>query len=73
MPLALVVLLASAIPLNIAGWGPREAAAAGAAGAVGLSAAEGLTVAAVYGVIALVATAPGAVLLFADREVAAGV
>ena len=28
LPLALVVLLASAVPANIAGWGPREGAAA---------------------------------------------
>jgi len=44
----LVVLLASAVPANIAGWGPREGAAAWAFGAVGLSAAEGVTVAVVY-------------------------
>ena len=39
LPLAMVVLLASAVPANIAGWGPREGAAAWAFGAVGLSAA----------------------------------
>jgi hypothetical protein len=68
LPLALVVLLASAVPANIAGWGPREGAAAWAFGAVGLSAAEGVTVAVVYGVLALVATLPGAVILVADRR-----
>ncbi len=67
LPLALVVLLASAVPANIAGWGPREGAAAWAFGAVGLSAAEGVTVAVVYGVLALVATLPGAVILVAGR------
>jgi glycosyltransferase 2 family protein len=67
LPLALVVLLASAVPANIAGWGPREGAAAWAFGAVGLSAAEGVTVAVVYGVLALVATLPGAVMLVAGR------
>ena len=65
LPLALVVLLASAVPTNIAGWGPREGAAAWAFGTVGLSAAEGVTVAVVYGVLALVATLPGAVILVA--------
>ena len=68
LPLAMVVLLASAVPANIAGWGPREGAAAWAFGAVGLSAAEGVTVAVVYGVLALVATLPGAVILVADRR-----
>ena len=68
LPLALVVLLAAAVPMNIAGWGPREGAAAWAAGAAGLSAAQGVTVAVVYGVLALVATLPGAVLLLADRR-----
>lgn len=67
LPLALVVLLASAVPANIAGWGPREGAAAWAFGAVGLSAAEGVTVAVVYGVLALAATLPGAVMLVAGR------
>lgn len=42
-------------------------AAAWAFGAVGLSAAEGVTVAVVYGVLALVATLPGAVMLVAGR------
>ncbi|MBA3780829.1 MAG: flippase-like domain-containing protein [Nocardioides sp.] len=60
--LALVVLLVSAVPVGVAGWGPREGAAAWVFGAVGLGAATGLTVAVVYGVLALVATLPGAVL-----------
>jgi hypothetical protein len=63
VPVALVVLLASGIPTNVAGWGPREGAAAWAFAAAGLGAAEGVTVSVVYGVMALVATLPGAVLL----------
>jgi hypothetical protein len=63
MPLALVVLLAAAIPLSIAGWGPREGAAAWVFAGAGLGATEGATVAIVYGVLALVATLPGAFLL----------
>jgi uncharacterized membrane protein YbhN (UPF0104 family) len=66
LPLALIVLLASAVPTNIAGWGPREGAAAWAFGAAGLGAAQGATVAVVYGVMVLVATLPGAVLLLVD-------
>jgi hypothetical protein len=67
VPLALVVLLGAAVPTSIAGWGPREGAAAWAFGTIGLSAAEGVTVAVVYGVLALFATLPGALLLLADR------
>ena len=65
MPLALLVLLASAIPTNIAGWGPREGMAAWAFSAAGLSAAQGVTSGVLYGVMALVATLPGAVVLMA--------
>ena len=61
VPLALGVLLASAIPLNIAGWGPREGAAAWVFGAAGFGASVGLEVSVVYGVMSLVATFPGAV------------
>jgi hypothetical protein len=68
VPLALVVLLASGIPTNVAGWGPREGAAAWAFATTGLGAAEGVTVSVVYGVMALVATLPGAVLLAVRRR-----
>jgi hypothetical protein len=60
MPLALLVLL---IPLSVAGWGPREGAAAWVFAGAGLGATQGATVAVVYGVLALVATLPGALLL----------
>ncbi|GAA1129768.1 lysylphosphatidylglycerol synthase transmembrane domain-containing protein [Kribbella jejuensis] len=63
LPVALVVLTASALPTNIAGWGPREGAAAWAFSSVGLGASLGFTVAVVYGVLALVATLPGAIVL----------
>ncbi|MBA2953691.1 UPF0104 family protein [Nocardioides sp. MAH-18] len=62
LPLALLVMLAAAVPLNVAGWGPREGVAAAAFAAAGLGAAQGATVAVLYGVLALVATLPGAVL-----------
>ena len=68
LPLALVVLTASAVPTNIAGWGPREGAAAWAFSSVGLGATLGLTVAVVYGVLALAATLPGAIVLVAARR-----
>lgn len=69
LPLALLVLLAMAVPASVAGWGPREGAAAWVFGAAGLGAAQGVTVSVVYGVLALVSTLPGAgVLLLAWRS-----
>ena len=63
LPLALLVLLAMGLPTNVAGWGPREGAAAWMFAVAGLGAAEGVATAVVYGVMALVATLPGAVVL----------
>ena len=63
LPLALLVLLAMAVPTNIGGWGPREGVAAWAFAAAGLGAAQGVATAVVYGVMALVASLPGAVVL----------
>ncbi|MGX6607500.1 lysylphosphatidylglycerol synthase transmembrane domain-containing protein [Micromonosporaceae bacterium Da 78-11] len=62
-PLMLLALLAMSLPLNIGGWGPREAVTAWAFGAAGLSATQGLTTAVVYGVFAFVAALPGAVVV----------
>jgi glycosyltransferase 2 family protein len=63
LPIALTVLLVSAVPTSIAGWGPREGAAAWAFAAAGLGGAQGLTTAVVFGVLSLAATLPGAVVL----------
>ena len=63
VPLALLVLVAMGIPVNVAGWGPREGVAAWVFGAAGLGAAQGVSIAVVYGVMTLVATLPGAVVL----------
>ena len=65
LPLALLVLLAMGLPTNIAGWGPREGVAAWVFSVAGLSAAQGVATAVVYGVTVLVASLPGAVVLFA--------
>lgn len=62
-PLMLLALLAMSLPLNIGGWGPREAVTAWAFGAAGLSATQGLTTAVVYGLFAFVAALPGAVVV----------
>jgi uncharacterized membrane protein YbhN (UPF0104 family) len=63
LPLAMVVLLAMAVPLNIGGWGPREGAAAGLFALAGLGADRGVATATAYGVLVFVASLPGAVVL----------
>lgn len=63
LPLAMFVLLAMSVPASIAGWGPREGAAAWAFMAAGLGAAQGVSAAVVYGVLSLAACLPGAAVL----------
>jgi hypothetical protein len=67
LPLALVVLLAAAIPVNVAGWGPREGVAAWVFAASGWGAAAGAAAATAFGVLTLVSVLPGAVLLLGRR------
>jgi len=62
----LVVMVGSAVPVSIAGWGPREGVTAWAFGLAGLGSAAGLTVSVVYGVLAAVATLPGVLVLVGD-------
>ena len=66
-PLAMLVLLAMVVPIHVGGWGPREGVAAWAFAAAGLGAAQGVATATAYGVMALVATTPGALVLAGDR------
>lgn len=61
-----LVLLGASIPLNVAGWGPREGVAAWAFAAFGSTAETGLAVAVTFGVMATVATLPG--LAFVRRR-----
>ncbi len=63
VPLAMLVLLAMAVPVNIGGWGPREGVAAWAFGAAGLGADQGVAAATVFGVLVLAASLPGAAVL----------
>ncbi|OLL76525.1 3,4-dihydroxy-2-butanone 4-phosphate synthase / GTP cyclohydrolase II [Pseudonocardia sp. Ae168_Ps1] len=63
LPLLVLALLAMALPLNVGGWGPREAVAVAAFAAVGLPAAEGLATAVVYGVLALIGCVPGGLVV----------
>lgn len=67
LPLTLLALLAMGVPANVAGFGPREGVAAWAFGAAGLSAAEGVSTAMVYGALVLVASLPGAAVLAVRR------
>jgi uncharacterized membrane protein YbhN (UPF0104 family) len=62
VPLALLATQAAALP-NIGGWGPREGVTAWVFAAAGLGASLGLATAVVYGVMVLVASLPGAVVL----------
>ena len=66
LPLALLVLIAMGVPTNIAGWGPREGVAAWAFGVAGMSAAQGVATAVVYGVMVLFASLPGAAVMVLD-------
>ncbi len=66
LPLTMLVLLAAAIPANLAGWGPREGMAAWAFAAAGLGAAQGVAAAVAFGLLVLVSTLPGAVVLLVD-------
>lgn len=68
VPLVLVALLATALPVNLGGWGPREGAAAWAFGAAGLGAANGLEASVVFGLCNLVASLPGAAVLVLRRS-----
>jgi uncharacterized membrane protein YbhN (UPF0104 family) len=63
VPLVVFALLVMGLPMNVGGWGPREAAMSIAFGAAGLGSEQGLAVAVVYGVLTFVASLPGAAVL----------
>ena len=60
--LALVVLLAGAIPLNLGGWGPREGIAGWTFAVAGLGASAGVAASTLFGILAMIAVAPGLVV-----------
>jgi uncharacterized membrane protein YbhN (UPF0104 family) len=62
LPIALLVMAAMVLP-SIGGWGPREGVTAWAFAAAGLGAQRGVSTAVVYGVMVLVASLPGAVVV----------
>lgn len=63
--LAMIALAAAALPLNVGGWGPREAVSAAAFAAIGLGAGAGLAVSTAFGILTFVAVLPGAAALIA--------
>lgn len=63
VPLVVLALLVMAVPVNVGGFGPREAFLAVAFGAAGLGAAQGLATGVVYGVLALISSLPGVLVL----------
>jgi uncharacterized membrane protein YbhN (UPF0104 family) len=63
---SLIAVLAGAIPFSVGGWGPREGAAAWAFAAAGLGATTGIAASTTFGVLALIAVAPGAVVMTAS-------
>ncbi len=63
------VLMAMLLPVSIAGWGLREMAAAALWPLAGMSAADGVAVATLYGVVVLVGSLPGAFLVRRTRKV----
>lgn len=68
LPLVLLAMVATVLP-SAAGWGPREGATAWAFGAAGLGTGAGVAAAVTFGVMALAASLPGA-LVFAGAWLA---
>lgn len=63
LPLIPLVLLAMLIPFSVSGWGFREAAAGMIWPLAGLPATEGVAVAVAYGLLVLLGSLPGALVL----------
>jgi uncharacterized membrane protein YbhN (UPF0104 family) len=68
--LGLVAMAGASMPFGIGGFGPREAVSAVAFGAAGLTAHDGVATAAGFGLLAIVSTLPGAVLMLTDLRTA---
>ena len=63
LPLVAPVLMTMLIPVTVAGWGIREAAATALWGAAGLTPEDGAAISVAYGLLVLVSSAPGLVVL----------
>ena len=65
--LAVIALAAASLPINIGGWGPREAVSASAFAVIGLGAGAGLAASTAFGVLIVIAVLPGAAVMVVDR------
>jgi uncharacterized membrane protein YbhN (UPF0104 family) len=63
LPLVAPVLMTMLIPVTVAGWGIREAAAAALWGLTGLAPEDGAAISVTYGLLVLVSSAPGLAVL----------
>ena len=63
LPLVAPVLMTMLIPITVAGWGIREAAAATLWGLAGLTPADGAAVSVAYGLLVLASSLPGVLAL----------
>jgi len=63
LPLVAPVLMTMLVPVTVAGWGIREAAAAWLWGLAGLAPADGAAISVAYGLLVLVSSAPGLAVL----------
>lgn len=63
LPLVAPVLVSMLLPVTIAGWGVREGVAAALWSSVGLTAVDGVVVSVGYGVLVLLGSLPGALVL----------
>ena len=71
VPLVAPVLLTMLLPVTIAGWGVREGAAAVLWNVTGLAAVDGVAISVAYGILVLLSTLPGGLVLalgFIRRE-----
>jgi len=71
-PLVAPVLLTMLIPVTVAGWGVREGAAAVLWGVVGLTSVDGVAISVAYGLLVLLSTVPGGVILIFGVGVSRG-
>ena len=62
-PLVAPVLLTMLIPVTVAGWGVREGAAATLWGVAGLTVVDGVAISVAYGLLVLLSTLPGGLVL----------
>jgi len=63
LPLIAPILMTMLLPVSVAGWGLREGAAAALWSVAGLTPEAGVAVSVTYGLMTLVSTLPGAVVL----------